>query len=53
MAEFQVGLDDNSPDRVLQKVAYDQGLHCLPIIHQCLDASTGSKMEPVQILGQV
>ena len=28
----------------------DQGLHCLPLIQQLLDKSTGSQMD-VQILG--
>ena len=36
---------------MLQNRAYDQELHCLPLIKQSLDTSTDIK-EDIQILGQ-
>ena len=33
------------PDQMPQNVASDQGLHCLPLIHQILDTSTIGEME--------
>ena len=33
------------PDLMPQKVASDQGLHCLPLIQQFLDSWIGSKMD--------
>ena len=40
------GIDSLDPDQVPQNAASDQGLHCLPLIQQCMSIlviSTGSK----------
>ena len=39
--------------KMLQNVASDQVLHCLPLTQQFLDTSAGSKMDLFKILGQV
>ena len=40
----QAGANIVDPDEMLQNVASHQGLHCLPIIQQFLDTTSGSKL---------
>ena len=41
------------PDKTPQNAMSHQGLHCLPLIQQFLDAPLSSKITLVQILDQV
>ena len=41
------------PDQMLQNLASDQGIHCLPLIRQYLHTLIDSKNEHFQILGEV
>ena len=48
----QACVNNVHPDQMLQNVASDKGLHCLPFIQQSSDKSLISKNRFVQILGQ-
>ena len=52
-ADWQAWANCVDPDQMLQNAASDQGLHCLPLIHQFLHTPTGSEIDLGQILGQV
>ena len=44
-SDIQVWANNADPDQMPQNAASDLGLHCLPLIQQVLDTSTGIKMD--------
>ena len=52
-SDRQAWANSIDPDETLQNAASHPGLHCLPLIQQFLDTTSGSELYMVQILEHI